>query len=96
MFFAKKIYANLTYVTKDDHIFSGCYLDGSLHIGEIVWSKDNWLWLLDQLQVANSRQFECAILQGIRSLVDNENVQSNVVLIHIDVALRVDGVTETR
>ena len=48
---------------------------------EIHGSQYDRLRPLDELQISEGGQLECAALKGVRSLVDDQHVQNNVVLL---------------
>ena len=70
-------------------------LNTGFNIGEIMRRQDDRRRLLDEFQVAQSGQLERAILQRIRSLIDDEHIENDVVLIDIDVGLGVDRIRES-
>jgi hypothetical protein len=83
-------------VPEDDTVLGGRDLDVSLNVAEIFRGQHHRLGLLDQFQVAQSRQLESAILQSVVGLVDDQHVQHYVVLVDVHVRLGVHRVGETR
>ena len=55
----------------------------------------SYLGLLYKLEVSQGGQLKCACLQSVTSLVDDEDIQDNVILIDIDIGLSVYRVGET-
>lgn len=45
-----------TNISKDDSIFCGCNFDAGFDVGEILWTHDNWLRFLHQLQISCTQQ----------------------------------------
>jgi len=50
---------------------------------------------LDELEVAEGREFQGDILKGLACLVDDEDIEEDVVLVHVDVGLGIDSVRMT-
>lgn len=65
-----------------------------LYVCKIVSSECDWRWLLDELEIANSRELERQILQRIGGLIYDEHVEHNVVLVDVNVGLRINGIRE--
>lgn len=60
-----------------------------------MWSKSVGRWPLDELEVSESSELDGEVLKRLIRLVDDEDVEEDVELVHVDVSLGVDGVGET-
>ena len=54
-----------------------------------------YLRLLHQFQVSEGGQLQCAGLESVPGLVDDQHVQHNVILINIDIRLSIHWVRES-
>ena len=59
-------------------------------------SPYSYLRLLHKFEVSQGCQLQCAGLERVPRLVDDQDVKHDVVLVHVDVGLRVHGVREAR
>ena len=83
-------------VAKDDPILRGGHLHVGLDTAEVHGAEHHRLRPLHQLQVSEGGQLDGAVLERVRRLVDDEHVQNDVVLVHVDVGLSVDRVGKAR
>lgn len=79
-------------VAKDDAGLGRGDFDCCLDALEGVGAQGVARGTLDQLEVAERCEFDAQVLERLRGLVDDEDVEQDVELLYVDVGFGVDGV----
>ncbi|KAH3664212.1 hypothetical protein OGAPHI_004563 [Ogataea philodendri] len=69
-------------------------LDGGLYTVEPVWTNVLGRWLVHHLQVAQRGKLQTQVAQRAGGLVNKQNVQRHVELVHLNVCLSINRVRE--